>query len=86
MAHSWWVERKQGSHKAPAEGAMGRGGSGALPEVAVNIRRLRPAPNQAAAWARLWRRLLAPIETDAEEDSSGQGSSDGDVKRGGGDR
>jgi hypothetical protein len=85
MAHSWWVERKQGSQKARTEGAMGRGGNDASPEVSVNIRRLRPAPNQAAAWARLWRRLLAPIETDAGKNAGGQGGGDVDAKRSGGD-
>jgi len=65
---------------------MGRGGSDASPEVSVTIRRLRPSPNQAAAWRRLWQRLLAPIETDAEEDASGQGGGDGDAQRGGGEQ
>jgi hypothetical protein len=65
---------------------MGRGSNDALPEVAVNIQRLRPAPHQAAAWARLWSRLLAPIETKSEEDASGQGGSDVDAHRSSGDR
>ena len=65
---------------------MGRGGSDASPEVSVTIRWLRPNPNQAAAWRRLWQRLLAPIETDAEEDANGQGGGDGDAQRSGGEQ
>ena len=83
MAPPWWVEWKKGRQKALAEGAMGRGGSDALPEVAVTIQKLRPAPGQAAAWARLWQRLLEPIETNVRKDASSQGGSDVDSSKSG---
>jgi hypothetical protein len=83
MAPPWWVERKQEKQKARAEGAMGRGGSDALPELAVTIRNLRPAPGQAAAWSRLWQRLLEPLETNVGKDASGQGGGDVDSNKSG---
>jgi hypothetical protein len=62
---------------------MGRGGSDALPEVAVTIRKSLPAPGQAVAWARLWQRLLEPIETNVGKDASGQVGGDVDASKSG---
>jgi hypothetical protein len=62
---------------------MGRGGSDALPEVAVIIRKSLPAPGQAAAWSRLWQRLLEPLETNVGKDASGQGGDDVDASKSG---
>jgi hypothetical protein len=64
---------------------MRRGGSDGSPEVSVTIRGLRPGLNQAAAWKKLWERLLTPIKTDAAEDAHGQGSSEVDTQRSSGD-